>query len=311
LPAAPALPRSPTWAFTHALRYSKLMSAIAWADVLHWHYGELVLRNGFDLRWARFLRKPGIAEFWGCDIRVSEIEAADNPYWVRCVPAKYQAVRTLERSRWTQAIFSDAGFHCTVPDKAMLDYVQRDLFPTVHMVRQRLMISDYTPKPPYSNRRRPVLVHSPSDPELKGTRFVLAAIEKLRTKFDFEFRLVHNVPHRKALDIMSEADIFIDQLVIGAHGLAALEAMALAKPVVCYLKPSAVAWYPPELPIVNANPDNIRDALETLITNGHRRHELGLRGRTYVEKYHDSIKIAQDLKSLYQQLIDERKAYRV
>src|SRR5437879_464907 len=80
LPPPPSLSRSLTWAIKHARRYRKLMSAVAWADVVHWHFGELVLPRGFDLRWTQFLRKPGIAEFWGSDIRVAEIEATDNPY---------------------------------------------------------------------------------------------------------------------------------------------------------------------------------------------------------------------------------------
>ena len=83
LPPHPSLPRSLTWAVKHARRYAKVMSAIAWADVIHWHYGDLILHDGFDLDWTRFLRKPGFAEFWGSDIRIAEIEAADNPYFAR------------------------------------------------------------------------------------------------------------------------------------------------------------------------------------------------------------------------------------
>lgn len=306
LPDAPER-RSIRWATTQAYRYSKVMAAIRWADVLHWHFGGVLLRKGFDLRWARFLRKPGMAEFWGSDIRIAAVEAADNPYFARYAPRAYQAELTSERSRKTQSLFSEAGFDCLIACRSMLPYVQKDLFREIHVVRQRIMISDYSPRFPDPCEKRPVLVHTPSNPELKGTAIVLAAVEHLRSKLDFEFSPIRHLPRPEAFERVAQADIFLEQFVLGAHGLAALEAMAFGKPVVCFIKPSMVDQYPADLPIVNASPDNLAEVLEELIKDGKLRHELGLRGRAYVEKHHDAIKIAHQLKDLYQQLMDRRR----
>jgi len=286
--------------------YEKLMAAIAWADILHWHYGWFVLARGFDLFWARLLRKPGIAEFWGTDIRDAEIEAADNPYFARYVPQEYRARQTGRSSYEIQARFARAGFSCIVADNAMLAYVRRELFPKVYLVRQRVLLSEYVPSPPDPGRQRPLIVHSPSHPRLKGSEFVQAAVEKLRSKYDFEFRLVSGLPRREALAILSDADIFVDQLILGEHGVATLEAMALAKPVVCYIKPSMASQYPSDLPVISAHPENITEVLEGLITSGARRRDLGLRGRNYVEKHHDAIDIARQLKNIYQETLEKR-----
>ncbi|HPO51256.1 MAG TPA: hypothetical protein PK165_00305 [bacterium] len=106
---------------------------------------------------------------------------------------------------------------------------------------------------------------------------------------------------------MKNADIFLDQFVLGAHGMACLEAMAYGKPVLCYIKPSLIPQYPDDLPIVNANPDNLEIVLEELLLNGKKRCELGKQGRAYVEKYHDAMKLSYDLVSIYSKIIEKNR----
>jgi len=302
LPPLPDLPRSLSWAAGHARRYYRLLSALSWADVVHWHFGELVLHGGFDLRWTRFLKKPGVAEFWGTDIRVAEIEASDNLYFARYMPIDYQEKQTSEKSERTQALFAGAGFECLVADESMKSYIHAGLFSKVHLVRQRIMTSDYASAPPDPAVRRPLVVHSPSNPKLKGTEFVLAAVEKLRPKLEFEFRLIQNMPRSQALSLVAQADVFVDQLILGSHGLAALEAMAFGKPVVCFIKPSLTQSYPADLPIVSANPDDLQEILGALIRDGSLRQQIGVRSRAYVEKHHDAIVIARQLKEIYAEI---------
>ncbi|HSK72878.1 MAG TPA: glycosyltransferase, partial [Pyrinomonadaceae bacterium] len=151
--------------------------------------------------------------------------------------------------------------------------------------------------------KKPVVVHSPSAPVAKGTKFILQAIESLKAKYDFEFVLVENMAREKALETMRGCDIFVDQLIIGSHGYAAVEAMAFGKPVVCYINPVTGKNYLPELPIFNANPENITEKLEILLKDGALRNELGKKGRNYVEKYHDDKKLAENLAKTYREVI--------
>ncbi len=103
--------------------------------------------------------------------------------------------------------------------------------------------------------------------------------------------------------MMRECDVFIDQIVIGDYGLAAIEAMALGKAVICYIKPSVRERLPHDLPIVSATPDDLPVILSRLLSDGAWRAELGRRGRAYVEKHHDARTIAKQLLEIYRELI--------
>jgi len=297
---------SVSWFVGHGRRYYRVLSLIEWADVLHWHFGTTFLRNNFDLWWARFLEKPGVVEFWGSDIRIGEVEGRDNCFFRQHASTDYVDRQSAERSRSLQTAFARAGFECLVGCKSMYPHVQRDLFPNIHLVRQRIPVHRYAYRPPEADKKNPLIVHCPSSLSLKGSAFVLNAIEQLRAKHDFEFRLVHNVSHETALAQIGDADIFVDQLILGAHGIAAVEGMAMGKPVICFVKPSMMALYPPNLPLVSANPDTVTQVLEDLICDGQRRHDLGVRGRAYAEKHHDAPRLAHELTALYYSLLRRR-----
>ena len=80
-----------------------------------------------------------------------------------------------------------------------------------------------------------------------------------------ELDIVEGVPHDVARERYARADIVVDQLNAGWHGVFALESMALGKPVVTYLKPDVVersaAGYGIRLPVVPATAETLVDAL--------------------------------------------------
>ncbi len=63
--------------------WQAVVSAIRWADVIHWHFASSALPFDLGMRYAARLRKPRIVEFWGSDIRIPEIASTDNPYIAR------------------------------------------------------------------------------------------------------------------------------------------------------------------------------------------------------------------------------------
>lgn len=282
-----------------------IASAIRWAHVVHWHSNTSLAPRDVDLKIVVALGKARIVEFWGSDIRIPEIATRDNPYLAKLLSDPDVEYRvSYQSSRDSQSRFARHGFACLVPGPELPDYVQPDLFPAPHRAEAVLNLEEFIPSYPDPARRRPLVIHSPSRPAIKGTGAVLAAVEQLKGCYDFDFKLVHNMRHAEALNILRECDIFLDQFVIGSFGTAALEAMALGKPAICYLKPSVVANLPPDAPYVNANPDNLAEVVGSLLAEGTQRLEIGCRSRAYVEQHHDAQVVAKQLADIYRALIE-------
>jgi len=157
-----------------------------------------------------------------------------------------------------------------------------------------------------ANGRRPVVVHAPSDRRAKGTAAVLAAVERLREAgVDFEFRLIEGMTRPEARRLYEDADLVIDQLLVGWYGGFAVEAMALGKPVIAYIRKEDLrlvdASLAAALPIIAAEPRDLASVLAEWV--GPRRAELrqvGRASRAYVETWHDARKIAATLKQDYE-----------
>jgi len=283
----------------------ELQAAIRRADVIHWHFNSSVLPKNLDLKFINFLDRPRIVEFWGSDIRIPDIAVKDNPYLEKLFSdPNNDYYISYKKSRLAQEKFAHYGFQCLIPGPELMSYVQPDLFSTVFRTKARIIPSEFSLKYPSASKQRPVVVHVPSRLMLKGTPSVLQTIEHLKKQYNFDFKLIHNVSHAKAVQMVRDCDIMLDQFVIGGFGVASLEAMAMGKPVICYISPNRKGL-PSDCPIVNANQDNLSEVLGKLLENGALRHQIGRRSRAYVEKYHDAHKIARDLVKIYEELIEK------
>jgi glycosyltransferase involved in cell wall biosynthesis len=300
-------PFSPAWFRTQVVFFRHLLQGILWADVLHWYYGSTVFPLGMDLKMIRLFRKPAVVEWLGSDIRIPEVEFEDNPYYKQAFSNGYEYPgESYEKSRRTQKRFIKAGFlPLMIP--CMVQYLQKDIVRQFYRVMPRIMLDSILPCYPDPGKRKPLIVHAPSAPVVKGTPAVLRAIRELQKRFDFEFVLIEGMPRQKAIELIRKADLFLDQFVIGYYGMAAVEAMAYGKPVLCYMKPSLLAGVPSDFPIMNATADDLPEKMEALLSDGRLRRDAGERSRVYVEKHHDAVQWARKLTGIYQELLERRK----
>jgi len=281
-------------------------------DVLHYYFGRSSLcwddLPGFDriafadLLLAKRLGKKVLMTLQGCDARLAAESNRANeftPCGEGLCPSFSTCVETLDDNRrhliekilpLCDHVFAlNPELMHFVPNAEFLPYANVDL-------------QDIQPTPSPANER-PVIVHAPSAGDLKGTPRILAAIEKLADRYDFEFVLVENKTHKEAMEIYRRADLAIDQVLFGWYGGFAVEMMALGKPVACYIRESDCSFVPDELmrdlPIVRLNPHTLADDLGHWLERSATWRDLGLRSRKFVEKWHDPVTIAKQLSNYY------------
>jgi Glycosyl transferases group 1 len=238
-------------------------------DVFHFYFGLTLVPKSIQFPILRATRKKSVFHYLGSDIRGKTPEQL--AYGRR---ADAQIVGSFDALRW-------------VPD--------------AEMIPPGLDLRPFTPVPP-SDRERPLVVHAPSDRAKKGTQYVIAACEQLPVDLD----IVEGLPHEQAQKRYARADIVVDQMNAGWHGVFALEAMALGKPVVVHLRPDVVARaesaYGTKVPLVPATKESLVDALRPLVESPELRRRIGAESRAYVERVHDIDKIADRLLDLYARL---------
>lgn len=163
----------------------------------------------------------------------------------------------------------------------------------------------YAPAYPQSNPTGAIrILHSANHRMFKGTRFLEQAVDKLRAAgWPLELVLVENLPNDRALEVYRSADIVFDQCMIGFHGYFALEAMALGKPVMCFIRaPQEYLLSADECPIINTHVTTLCRDLERLLAHPEQLTELGRRGRAYVEKYYSIEAFSRRLNRAYREL---------
>lgn len=149
------------------------------------------------------------------------------------------------------------------------------------------------------NNETPLVVHAPSRRGVKGTDSILGAVDQLKDKLHFEFRLIEGLPHEEAIALYANADLVIDQLRIGWYGVLAVEAMALGKPTIAYIREDLWRRYGSTLPIINANPDTIASVLEAALTNTDVLKQKSLQSREYFLRVHDAEVVCRSLLDIY------------
>jgi glycosyltransferase involved in cell wall biosynthesis len=274
-----------------------LLEALANYDVFHFHYARSFMYSGWggvpffwDLPVLRMLGKRIYVSFHGSDCRMRSVHERINP-WANLLFEHYQPDDArIEKTIGIWRTYAD-GLIVHAPE--LLSYV-----PGATLVN-RVIDLDAWPEQAPADNHRPICLHAPSRRETKGTDLILRGMEQLESEgVSFELRLIENASHDEVRHAMAGADVLIDQILIGDHGVASMEAMASGRVAVAYLLDGVQRAYA-DSPVYNVNPDSFVDRMRVLLSDAAVRRERAARGRAFVEAHFEPSAAAQQLASLY------------
>jgi glycosyltransferase involved in cell wall biosynthesis len=255
-------------------RLAFLRRAVDEYEVFHFNFGQTILTirrlNHVvdELAWLRRKGKTILFTYQGSDIR--------GGGGVREKAAR-RALRYADR-----VFYQNPDLRQWLPGASFMPYAAVD-----PSAIRPLALSD---------RDELVVAHAPTDRVIKGTQQVIEAVEALRAEgLAIRLDLVEDVTREVALERLAAADLLVDQLLLGWYGTVAVEAMALGRPVLSYIREDEPEDNPfgAELPIVRTTPATLVDDLRTLAADRARSRELGETGRAFVEQHHDPVSIAR------------------
>ncbi|MBM3667796.1 MAG: glycosyltransferase [Actinobacteria bacterium] len=155
---------------------------------------------------------------------------------------------------------------------------------------------EWDPGEPVPACSPPRVLHAPPKEWTKGSALIDAICEPLHRQGVIAYRRLRGVPHRRMPGEIRDADVVIDQLVMGSHGTLGLQAMACERVVVSYVSEFARRHLPGELPVVSATPETLEAVLRELVADPDRMRRLGAAGRAYVERHHSGAASAEALR---------------
>jgi len=278
---------------SHFPGINRLHQLFTYFDLYVFQFGGSLLPLNIDLHILKQLGKKVVSIFNGDDVRHWSAALPVMESFGLTLPAIYleepkrstdSAVERIRRYRMAESyadvVYSDKNFSSL----AVRPYSQR------YIVVNRAL---YKPKVP--GRDVPVIVHAPSVRGVKSTDIILDVLRQLEQEgARFELRLVEGKSNREVIEMLSDADVLVDQLEWPLYGMLALEGLASGCAVLGGNLPEFEPL-PRDRPLLHVDRRNIYSQLRRIITDKNLRVALGNAGPGFIEQTHDHIRVAGDL----------------
>lgn len=269
-------------------------------NVFHFFFGKSLLPYNIDLPLYRFFGKKVIFEYLGNDCQLYSVSVMKYEFTnMRAMFSDNEGYRLdkiiKRRIRWNN-LWADRNFVCApiysefVPNSTVLPL----------MVKGSENLGSYSPPKDFT------VLHAPTDRDFKGTTYLVSAVENLRSQgLKIRLRIIEGVSHEILQNSYSECTVFVDQLLAGWYGTAAIEAMGKGVPTICFLRHSYMEvfkrQFPDELvPIIGADPSNIEEILRGLLERDTEYFsEVSTASLNYVSRVHSLSNGVNNLIGVY------------
>jgi len=164
------------------------------------------------------------------------------------------------------------------------------------------------PKKPTFDKKKLKVVHAATNRAAKGSEIIIAAMEQVKRTAAgrVEFQIVENLPHQQATKVYREADLIIDQILIGWYGGFAVEVMSMGKPVICRIAKEDLHFIPEQMAadlqdaFIHGEETNLKEVILRCIEDREFLQRKAEAGLDYALTWHDPKYVASITKEAYE-----------
>lgn len=270
-------------------------------NTFHFYYGTTLFPHQRDLPFYRLFGKKVIMHYLGKDVKTYKetIERYSINNMIYSSGSEQEAILNdiNKKARLAyESKFTSLQFVCS---PIYSEFVEKSIF-----LPLAIDLNDYKFSPKKGHNEVLKIMHAPTSRANKGTEFINQAIVRLKEEgYKIEYMLCENISHKELKLKYEECDIFIDQ-VLGGYGTAAIEAMAIGRPTISYLRDIHFndLTYPEGIPIIVGHKDNIYEVIKDLIEKKETLFEIGIESRKFVERNHDVNLLTHKLIAYYNKI---------
>jgi hypothetical protein len=284
-----------------------LWTVLARYDVIHSHFKTMLSHTGWEFEYLRRLGKVVVFHFRGCDVRHRSLNMRLQPELNCCQECEYPVGSCDTDYQHSQlALTRKYGdtFFVTTPD--LVEFAAgSEHIPFIHPTGIDFDAIVAVKRDPALFR----IVTSSNHHGIDGTRFIRAAVERLRSEGRaVELIEVSNTKYRDALATYKSADVFVGKLRMGYYNNGNIETMMLGVPNMSYIREEFRALAP-DCPIIVTTPDTVYERLQYYIDHRDELRAIGARGPEFVKAQHDPAKLVRRMIDRYNVIFATRSLH--
>ncbi len=271
-------------------------------NVFHFYYGSSLFPQRMDLPLYRLFGKKVIMHYLGNDVELYQW-SRDNYRITNVTDMMDDKAGALHDKK----ILKRMKYESRYLDQKIVCAPQYSPFvPDAEFIPLALDLDTYNyhPMPPLDGPLK--IVHAPTSRKKKGTKYLVEAVDRLiKEGYSVELDICEGLKHQELLDRYLQAHISVVALMGGWYGTAGVEAMALGRPIVTFIRESLFEYVDLEkkdLPIISANKETIYEVLKEVLNSTEKLEHLSKESYRFVKETHDYRQIARRVADIYNNL---------
>lgn len=145
------------------------------------------------------------------------------------------------------------------------------------------------------------ICHAARNRWFKGSDHIEAVVKRIAEKYPVKWTMIENVSHKRALELKSQCDIYIDQITDRGgwgYGASSVESLALGLPTLTAINPKVNAFLGKH-PFIAVTRNTLQEKLVKLIENPDMRCQYSEIGREWVVRTHGVTAVMDTLYGYY------------